>query len=114
MHSRNVLHRDIKSDNILCDKRGAIKIADLGFSVFLSKQQDYRKTKRGTANWISPEIAQGVQYAKEVDIWSYGCFAYELATGNPPFAGVKNRHDLLYKIINENVPRIPRRWSANF
>ena len=38
MHSKNVLHRDIKSDNILCDRTGEIKIADLGFSVFLSEQ----------------------------------------------------------------------------
>ena len=57
MHSKNVLHRDIKSDNILCDRHGGVKIADLGFSVFLSEQQAYRKTKLGTPNWVSPEIA---------------------------------------------------------
>ena len=57
MHNRNVLHRDIKSDNVLSSMDGSIKIADLGFSVFLSKQEEYRKTKRGTPNWVSPEIA---------------------------------------------------------
>ena len=114
MHSKNVLHRDIKSDNILCDRNGEIKIADLGFSVFLSEQQAYRKTKRGTPNWVSPEIAQGVQYSKEVDVWAYGCFAYELATGSPPFANIKKRSDLLDSIVNKPVPRIPDRWSDTF
>lgn len=115
MHNRNVLHRDIKSDNVLSSMDGSIKIADLGFSVFLSKQEEYRKTKRGTPNWVSPEIAQGIKYSKEVDIWSFGCFAYELATGSPPFAKVRRRHELLKHIINEPVPPIDQsRWSADF
>ena len=42
MHSLNILHRDIKSDNILCRPNGDIKIADMGFSVFLTEQQQYR------------------------------------------------------------------------
>lgn len=85
MHSYNILHRDIKSDNILCSHNGDIKIADMGFSVFLSEQQQYRSTQLGTPSWISPEIAQGVTYAKEVDVWAFGCFAWELAEGYPPF-----------------------------
>ena len=106
MHNRNVLHRDIKSDNILSSMDGNIKLADLGFSVCLSKQEEYRKTKRGTPNWVSPEIAQGIKYSKEVDVWAFGCFAYELATGYPPFAKIRGRHELLKSIINEPVPAI--------
>ena len=106
MHNRNVLHRDIKSDNILYSANGDIKITDLGFSCFLSEQEQWRKTKKGTPNWISPEIAQGIQYSKEVDVWSYGCFAYELATGNPPFANIRNRRNLVHNIINVDVPEI--------
>ena len=85
MHARQVLHRDIKSDNILTSASGEIKITDLGFSVFLSEQNEYRKTKKGTPNWVSPEIVKGVKYSKEIDVWSFGCFAVELATGFPPF-----------------------------
>lgn len=44
MHSQNIIHRDIKSDNILVRPNGDIKIADLGFSVFLTEQQQYRQT----------------------------------------------------------------------
>ena len=57
MHFHNILHRDIKSDNIFCRANGDIKLADLGFSVFLTEQKAYRDTQRGTPSWISPEIA---------------------------------------------------------
>ena len=56
MHTKKVLHRDIKSDNILCSTDGQIKIADLGFSVFLTQKEAYRRTRVGTAQWVSPEI----------------------------------------------------------
>ena len=56
MHSKNVLHRDIKSDNILCSPEGQIKISDLGFSTSLSQEEAYRRTRMGTAQWVSPEI----------------------------------------------------------
>lgn len=86
MHEMGIIHRDIKSENILCREDGAIKIADLGVSVFLNREQSYRKTTRvGTPAWLSPEIANGTIYSKEVDIWAFGCFAQELATGEPPF-----------------------------
>ncbi len=115
MHSKNVLHRDIKSDNILCRPNGDIKVADMGFSVFLSEQDQYRQTQKGTPSWVSPEIAKGVTYSKEVDVWSYGCFAFELATGQPPHrAETQDINVLFNKIINQKVPRIPSKWSDSF
>ena len=82
LHERNVLHRDIKSDNVLCrPKTGEIKVSDLGLAVFLSKNQNYRKSRHGTVHWISPEIVKGVVYSKEVDIWSYGAMLHEIGKG---------------------------------
>ena len=40
---------------------------------------------------MSPEVLQGKKYSKEIDVWSFGCYAYELATGNPPFYGLQGR-----------------------
>ena len=115
MHNRNVLHRDINSDNIMTSMDGSVKLADLGFSVTLSKLEAYRKKKRLTPNWVGPEIAQGVKYSKEVDVWEFGCFAYALATGDPPFSQVRRRNELLKHIINEEVPPIEStRWSPEF
>lgn len=117
MHKHNILHRDIKSDNILCRANGEIKIADLGFSVFLTEQQEYRQTQKGSPSWISPEIAQGVTYSKEVDIWAFGCFAFELTMGYPPFHhhwDGDNFEGLFNAIINLPVQRIPEKWSDKF
>ena len=85
MHTRNILHRDIKSDNILCNRNGEIKLCDLGFGAMLSQDRNWRSTAAGTPSWIAPEIATGEAYNKGVDIWAFGCFAFELATGEPPF-----------------------------
>ena len=85
MHSRNILHRDIKSDNIFCTSDGRIVNAGLDLSVSLTQENSYRKTRIGTDAWISPEIVMGKIYSKETDVWAFGAFMYELGTGEPPF-----------------------------
>ena len=104
----------MKSDNILCSPNGDVKIADMGFSVLLSEMRAYRETQLGTPSWVSPEIAKGEEYQKEVDVWAYGCFAFELTAHNPPFHHYYNPHNmnaLLDAIIQQPVPRIPEKWS---
>ena len=114
MHRNNVLHRDIKSDNILHSEDGRIKIGDLGTACFLSKERVKRKTRAGTLNWIAPEIAQSSEYSKAVDVWSFGCFAYELASGNPPFSNIRMKRELMHTLINTDVEEISSFWSADF
>ena len=87
MHKLKIIHRDIKSDNIVCNSDGQIKIADLGLSVQLTKEQPYRKTVAGSDFWISPDIILGHVYNEKVDVWSFGAFVYELGAGKPPFEG---------------------------
>ena len=114
LHSKNVIHRDIKSDNILCKMTGEIKITDLGCSVLLHKEKAFRDTKVGSVNWFAPEIINGVAYSKEVDIWSFGAFAHELAWGEPPFRHVPNGQSVYDAILTMDVPRIPEKWSDTF
>ena len=59
----------------------------------------FRNSLKGTMNWFSPEIAKGVFYSKEVDIWAFGCLAYELATGLPPFSEFANDNNSLFSAI---------------
>lgn len=112
LHDKNILHRDIKSDNVLCNSQGDIKIADLGTSKFLDDQEMYRKTQIGTLNFKSPEIIEGIVYSKEVDIWSFGCFIHELATGKPPFKNLPENESVLDAIINREIPDVQTKTEA--
>ena len=96
MHNRNILHRDFKSDNILCNKEGDIKIADLGVSVFLSEQEYWRGSLKGTEHIWAPEIVntETFGYMKEADIWAFGIFLHELGSGMHPLQPILNKEIL--------------------
>ena len=102
MHEKEILHRDIKSDNIFCNSQGEVKIADLGAGVCLTKEQAYRKTKIGTSQWIAPEIIDGKIYSKEIDVWSFGCFMYEASEGQAPFNQFRSDQSLFDAISDSN------------
>jgi serine/threonine protein kinase len=84
LHRQHRLHRDIKSDNILADFNGAVKIADFGFAAGLTEEQDKRKSVVGTPYWMAPELIRGQEYDAKVDVWSTGITAIEMAEGEPP------------------------------
>ena len=109
MHNNHILHRDIKPDNVLVHVDGQIKLCDMGFSCFLSQQEKYRVTRKGTLSFMSPEIIEGINYSKEVDIWAYGCLAFELLTGEPPFTSTCE--DDLEAVLNEPIPELNSKWS---
>ena len=103
IHDKNVLHRDIKSDNVLCDPNGDVKLSDLGTSVTLSADRNWRQTRCTTLNWLSPEQVKGQSYSKPVDLWAFGCFIYELGNGGvPPFKQKGNNKDSLFDAIEKN------------
>jgi serine/threonine protein kinase len=99
MHSRGVVHRDLKLENILVSSRSAdatLKIADFGLAVVLEACDfnDRHNMKRltcikgsvGSPICMAPEVARtGAAYGPQCDIWSVGCIAYELLSGRPPF-----------------------------
>lgn len=86
LHLNSIIHRDIKSDNILVNTTGAVKLSDFGFSCQLEESKQRRKSVVGTVCWMAPELvkrgAGGYEYA--VDIWSFGIMAVELCEGKPP------------------------------
>lgn len=82
LHSKNIIHRDIKQENILIGHDGALRLCDFGLSVLYLKP---RKTVCGTAKFLAPEIVQEKDYGFGVDVWALGIVAYELLYNQHPF-----------------------------
>lgn len=112
MHSRHRLHRDIKSDNILVNHQGQVKLADFGFAVGLTEEENRRKSVVGTPYWMSPELIRGLEYDAKVDVWSLGITLIEMADGEPPLMEEQPLRALLLITINPSptVER-PQSWS---
>ncbi|XP_077361402.1 serine/threonine-protein kinase 36 isoform X2 [Festucalex cinctus] len=85
LHSRRILHRDMKPQNILFDKNGVVKLCDFGFARAMSVSTMVLTSIKGTPLYMSPELVAEKPYDHTSDLWSLGCILYELHTGSPPF-----------------------------
>ncbi|KAI1319901.1 Suppressor of Sensor Kinase (SLN1) [Mortierella claussenii] len=122
LHDKNVVHRDVKPDNILLDHLGNIKFVDFGAAKILAKNQRTRTHGRsaaesisvgvganslnGTPMYMAPEVIKNGEKGRKgsMDIWSLGCCVLEMATGRRPWAHLDNEWAVMYHVATSHPP----------
>jgi len=110
LHNNNMIHRDIKSSNILLCDKGIVKIGDLGLCT-----NGKKSSLAGSVYWTAPEIIKRNEYDCKVDVWSLGALSYEIANNTPPY---KKEGDLkaYFYTCTKGAPPLdqPKNWSLQY
>jgi len=101
---RDVMHRDLKPQNLLVDQDGTLKIADFGIATMVKTDQPQKYSYTAFTRWYSPpEVLSEIMYDKKADLWSVGCILAEMASGEMLFPGNDNQ-EILMMIFREGNP----------
>ena len=107
-HAVGIVHRDVKPSNVLVDRNRRAKLTDFGIARTMA---DPSLTQTGLVTgspaYLAPEVAAGQRGDESADVWSLGATAYHLLSGHPPYEMGDNVLGGLYRIVNEEPPRLP-------
>uniref|UniRef100_A0A672J1C4 Serine/threonine-protein kinase PLK n=1 Tax=Salarias fasciatus TaxID=181472 RepID=A0A672J1C4_SALFA len=109
LHSRGILHRDLKLGNFFVNENMELRVGDFGLAVKLETVEQRKKTICGTPNYLAPEVLNRQGHGTESDVWSLGCVMYTLMCGNPPFETLDLKET--YKCIKEVRYNLPSTLS---
>lgn len=106
-HRNGIIHRDIKSQNVLIKDDGTVKLSDFGIASTSESQQQLTQTDTvmGSVHYLAPELARGHQATVQSDIYSLGIVFYEMLTGNVPFRG-DTAVQIALKHMHEEIPSV--------
>jgi len=102
LNSKNILHRDLKPQNILVTQDGILKITDFGFSKTIDTEQNLINTMCGSPLYMAPEIMTDDTYNNKVDLWSIGIILYVMLTGKHPY-NAKTHYQLIHQIQKNKI-----------
>ncbi|XP_042896512.1 uncharacterized protein [Parasteatoda tepidariorum] len=110
LHDQNILHRDLKTQNIFLSKHNLIKVGDFGISR-LFKTENASASLFSSPSYTSPEVFFGEPFSQKSDVWSLGCCGYELATLNYAFT-MQDISSSMHQIINTKISSIAENYSS--
>jgi len=113
LHTSNpvILHRDLKSDNLLVSQDWTIKVADFGLTRFMSEKK--AMTQVGTPMWMAPEIIMGKKYTEKADVYAFGIILWEVLTRLEPYED-KEPMQIVVEVVNSNLrPTLPEEFRSN-
>uniref|UniRef100_A0A7S4VTK5 non-specific serine/threonine protein kinase n=1 Tax=Alexandrium monilatum TaxID=311494 RepID=A0A7S4VTK5_9DINO len=110
LHSRRVLHRDVKPANVFLLRGGGALLGDLGVAKVLLSSAEQAHTVVGSPAYMAPELVDARPYGVGSDIWALGCVAYEMCALHRPFEA-QSVPALCVKILQGRIPSIPSRYS---
>jgi serine/threonine protein kinase len=114
LHSNNILHRDVKPENLIFEKNGYLRLTDFGIAKKLEKNN--KEETSGTPGYMSPEVLFGQNHNYAVDYFAIGVILYEIMFGHRPYLGT-NRKNLKQEIFNKQIhikkDDIPQGWSID-
>ena len=109
IHSTNLIHRDLKSNNIVISKKVRGKVADYGES--REKGENLTMTSVGTPLWMAPEVSKGERYDFKADVYSFGVILFEVCKCELPYKGMGNAVGIAVKVALEGLrPTIEEHW----
>ena len=112
LHNRNVMHRDIKPDNLFISESGVIKLGDFGLAVQLEHSCSKRQSVCGTSMYMAPEVYEEEACLKS-DVWALGMSVIEMAESKNPFAGMTSAK-IVNQVLNKPSPSLSSSgWSSD-